>query len=596
YGWANESMSYPNYPYEYDLPAAAAILDTKFPKNTSQPNPFYDKPVFPGSSQYLRNYPADHAKANSVLDPLIICDRSDDTRWTKIAPMIVQNIRTLGIPVTQITGSGNILRPIVMDQMDYHLYTGSWTVGRFPPVTLYGLYHSINAFPGGRNYVTGSPFQNTHPKLDELLYDCNYASYYTAAVTACKLAAGYMTELCVNIPLWSDVSYCVYSNSLLGVVNMQCYGPVNPYTFMNAYKANGSPILIGLVCPPEAMNIVYSSWLYDFSNLDRMNLYGGVDTPPYNLAADQPGFVQDWETTTWDDGGTTKTKVVMSFREDGYFAKPVSGDQGENVQARHYFWNAWLDYQVSDGWFSTGFKDLHHIEIIDPYTFAIYFDTYSYWNTYCCQGPLRPIDTWMAQGPAFIGQNVETFVNPTTPGAISLSRGPIWIDYVEFNSVPLTMFTDYNIVKGDLYIYTALGAGTLEVSYRCIPSSSALRGYTPGNLPWQTIFEGAGMYYCTALTPNIGGSMTLKRNPFYYMVTPPLGEIDFVKKPNGNYKIDIFDLAIAGGAFGSIGTGVPSSNWFPGADLAPRGGVIDILDEVTVAGVNWDVEFDPIEP
>jgi hypothetical protein len=79
------------------------------------------------------------------------------------------------------------------------------------------------------------------------------------------------------------------------------------------------------------------------------------------------------------------------------------------------------------------------------------------------------------------------------------------------------------------------------------------------------------------------------------MVTPLLGDIDFSKKPSGNYKVDIFDLALAGGAFGSQGTGVPSSNWFPGADLAPNPGVVDIFDLVTVTGVNWDKEFDPIE-
>ncbi|HUV98145.1 MAG TPA: hypothetical protein VMW14_01425, partial [Candidatus Paceibacterota bacterium] len=197
------------------------------------------------------------------------------------------------------------------------------------------------------------------------------------------------------------------------------------------------------------------------------------------------------------------------------------------------------------------------------------------------------------QGEYFISQTVETFVvDPTTPGPISLAGAPVWIDYVTFDGTPLTMFTDYNIVLGDLYIYTSLGTGTLEVSYRHVASATALRGYTPGNIPWQTIFEGAGMYYCTAFTPGIGGSITLKRNPFYYMETPPLGEIDFVRKPNGAYKVDIFDLAIAGGAFGSQGTGVPSSNWWPGADLAPQGGVVDILDEVTVAGVNWDKEYD----
>jgi len=71
------------------------------------------------------------------------------------------------------------------------------------------------------------------------------------------------------------------------------------------------------------------------------------------------------------------------------------------------------------------------------------------------------------------------------------------------------------------------------------------------------------------------------------MDTPLLGDVDFVRKPNGAYKVDIFYPALGAGAFGSQGTGTPSSNWFPGADLAPNGGVVvDVYDLVTVTGVN----------
>jgi hypothetical protein len=121
------------------------------------------------------------------------------------------------------------------------------------------------------------------------------------------------------------------------------------------------------------------------------------------------------------------------------------------------------------------------------------------------------------------------------------------------------------------------------------------RGYTPGNIAWQTIFEGAGMYYATAFTAGIGGSITLKKNPFYYMETPPLGEIDFTRitigSPEEDMRVDIWDLLIAAGAFGSTGTGIPDANWWAGADLAPSGGVVDILDEVTVGG-SWNRIWD----
>jgi hypothetical protein len=603
YGWANESMSYPYYPYEYDPAAAKAMLDSKFPVG-STPNPDYDAGN-PLSSQYLRHYPADHSLAGQDMHPMVFYVRVEHNARLQSGRAIYQALKMMGVPIDATECPSSVSYTPVMGEFNYHFYTGGWSVGRFPPLSLYGTYHSINAFPYGGNYVTGGKFPfvgdnatdpnlyRGHPKLDQYLYNTNYAATYSQAVTNCKLAGGYMTEICMNVPLWSVSAYWAWSTSLLGVVNQQGADPENGYSFQNAYKTDGSAIRCGTINYATAINIVYSSWVYDYNNLDRMNLYGGVDVPAYNVASDQVGFVDEFETTSWMDGLTEKTLVIQSFREDGYTAKPVSGDQGENINASHYFFNAWLDYQVGDTWFSSGFIDLHHIEITDTYDFEIYFNTYSYWNTYYCQGPLRPMDVWMAQGDAFIADYTETVTAPTMPGAIPLTYEPIWFSSVTAGGTPLTFMVDYNIVLGELYILTP-HAGDVVVTYWYVPTQ-ALRGYFPGNLAWETILEGAGQYYMTAFAGG-GISATYKRNPFYYSVTPLLGDIDFVKKTSGNYKVDIFDLAMAGGAFGSQGTAVPSSNWFPGADLAPNAGVIDIFDVVTVTGTNWDKEYDPNQP
>lgn len=593
-GWANTSMWYPNYPYEYDPLAAKSVLDSKFLEGTT-PNPYYD-PDFPGSAQYIRTYPADHSLAGQNLDPLEICVRSDDLYRLGAGRLVYGNMRKHGIPCDVREGPSSVLYTIVMGEFNYHLYTGSWNVGRIPPMSLYGLYHSSNAYPYGSNYVTGGvfpfvrdPLYSTHPKLDALLYDGNHATTHSDAVTKCRLATGYMTEICVTVPLYSRRSYHCYSSKLLGVVNMDGRGPENDYTFMNVYKTDGSPIRCATLGPPHGMNIVYSSWIYDWQCLDRMNQVSGVETAPYNLALDMVGFTRDWETTTWDDNGETKTKLIMAFRSDGYFVKPVSGDPGRNVNATNYYMSAWYHYIIGDGFWSTMFWDLHHIDITGTYSFEIYFDTLSYFNTYYCQGPILPMDTWAQCG--LVAIKTETFVNQTTPCFIELDDLPIWIESVTFNGSLLAKFTDYNIVSTEAAIYSSLGAGTVEVKYWTVPYYAA-RGYTPGNLPWQVIFEDAGMYYAADFVPGEGGYLALKRNPFYYMDTPLLGDVDFARKPNGAFKVDIFDLALAGGAFGSQGTEFPSKNWFPGADLAPNGGVVDIYDLVTVTGVNWDREYD----
>ncbi|MCW3985230.1 MAG: ABC transporter substrate-binding protein, partial [Candidatus Bathyarchaeota archaeon] len=66
-GWRNESMWYPNYPYEYNPVAAAATLDAEGFLQGTTPNPYYDA-AFPGSAEYIRVYPAGHSKAGQDLD------------------------------------------------------------------------------------------------------------------------------------------------------------------------------------------------------------------------------------------------------------------------------------------------------------------------------------------------------------------------------------------------------------------------------------------------------------------------------------------------------------------------------------------------
>ena len=100
------------------------------------------------------------------------------------------------------------------------------------------------------------------------------------------------------------------------------------------------------------------------------------------------------------------------------------------------------------------------------------------------------------------------------------------------------------------------------------------------------------MFYATSFTAGAGGQLAFSANRQYYMETPPLGEIDFVRKSGGQYKVDIFDVVIVASAYGSTGSGILDSNWFVGADLVPECCKVDIFDVVTVTGkygLQWDL-------
>jgi hypothetical protein len=84
---------------------------------------------------------------------------------------------------------------------------------------------------------------------------------------------------------------------------------------------------------------------------------------------------------------------------------------------------------------------------------------------------------------------------------------------------------------------------------------------------------------------------TFRRNPYYWMETPPLGEVDFVwnyvgvtKPRSGYYDIDIYDVVMTAGAYGATATGAPSPKYISGADFAPVGGLVNIYDIVTNSG------------
>lgn len=619
-GWMNESYMKPYYPYEYDPLGAKDVLDTMFPQGTTD-NPFYD-PAFPGSVPKIRTYPVGHEKAGEDLDPLICCVRTDDRRRLCAGRMLYENLRKHGVPVNPIEADMIVLYDRLHSLRDYHFYTGGWSLGRFP-IYLYYLYHSDWwYFPfWGPNYVTGVNETNepNYPDLDELLEKILYCESFVELMAACKNAMGLFTEYCITVPLWSSRWFWAYSSDLLGVVSMDGYGPENGYTFMNAYKTDGTAIRCGLKRAPFRLNVIDPDY-YDSQVLRRFNMYGGADLSPYNIVMDQAGWVQDWHTSTWFDpiAGVNKTKLTLWFRKDAYWVKPVTGAQGPVVDAWDFLFSGFTQYACYGCWEHSEWAYVHHFNIVDDFCVEVYFDSLSYWLTYDCRGPIIPRHVWL-QEPLAV-HAVEYFhegINLTTPSVVPLSGEPVWFVSVTADGVPLEQFTEWNWVKetrfkSKLEIFVDLPNCTdVYVDYWAAGDEPRiLRGYTPGGLPWQTIFEGAGMYYVTDFfkgVDDIGGFIALKRNPYYWMETPPLGEIDFVWKwgprdptrpaldvpegpRTGCYKIDMYDIVMACGAYGSTGTAVPSPNWFAGADLAAPSGKIDMYDIVTICA-KYGTEF-----
>jgi len=507
--------------------------------------------------------------------------------------------------VNQIEATSSVLCPKVMDNINYHLYTGGRSIGRFPATTLYGLYHtevdSWPIYPWSQNYVIGYSCDGwlNYPKLEQLLHTARFPANYDETSEYTRKVLGYgWGEMYITIPLFSYRGFYAWNNDLLGVVNAEEIGPINRYMFMNAFRLSGGPIRCGLAQAPNAMNKVYSSEYYDRQCLDRIELYSGMETPPYDQSIDQPGYIINWTVDTWTDpdDAEVKSNITQTYRDDAWFVEPVMGNQLEHVNITHHYASIWYEYQLHDARFNHYVIDIKTLRIPDPYTIQILWNLPGYWNTYMGLTSIKSFN-WFRMGN--LSQTVtETLTADVTWGFISCTKPVFYVLSAESGGTPLVLGTDYDIYKdpdgphnADVRIINPeyLGAN-INVTYM---ATNDAHGYCPAGLPWQDAFEGAGMYYAVDFMPGIDGYLSLRRNPFYPMETPPLGEIDFIKKPNGCYKIDIFDVVKATRAYGSWAQFIPDKDpyFFAGADLAPTGGKVDIFDIVTITGkygTEWD--------
>lgn len=710
-GWFNESVVYPNYPWEYDPVNASALLDRwGFVQGTTD-NPDYD-PTVPWSSPKIRVYPdyaivhdspkvgievtgppyvwtlrfdgvedpgylewtvmgvlegekyykeldftfddgantvtvdgvtleegtflwieylTPHPKAGQDLDPIKFCIRSDHSLRMEAGLLLSANLKKIGVPVDEVLGTSKMLFPIVMGELNYHIYTGGWGLGVIPLFFYYG-YHPSWYFPYSYNYVNPpceypddmfDGVSTINPNYDLYLEGIYYANSPAEAMKNARNAEWYHVMRVVNIPLWCSKSYYAWWNYVLGVCNMKAYGPNNFFTWLNAYKDPSAPepntLRLGANQPPLALNILFSEWVYDYNVLDPIFASGFLASNPYIIDYFMPWVGQDYEVGTWVDpaDNETKTYVKWYLRKDVHFVKSPEGTYAGDFNVTDYIFSLMFTYGQPDAWSWDETMDIHHVEVVDDYTVIVYFDYQSYWYFLYADPYFINPDYWI---PQFCTEATVTATGTWNNGTIFIwnatSAGVI---EVTLDGIPLTENEDYWVLFGEsyappyynetmptasqLYFLKDLGSGTLTVRFWNVTGDPT--GFYPGSdTDWEPTTQGIGMYYLIDVIPEAGGYATLKRNPYYFLETPPLGEVDFwwyqgtPEDPNardargallGYFIVDIMDVAYGTVAYGSRGIYEPDPYWTPGADLAPSytvevplGGEIDIYDIATI--------------
>jgi hypothetical protein len=615
-----------NYPYKHNPNAAAALL-AGLGFNDTDGNGWIN---YPDDPMWL-----DAAGKDTTEMPLKVCIRIEDTVRQGYGELIeseLENDLAAAVWPVGFVGGGwkttgaayealrAVLSPIVMAAHNYHIYTGGWSLGRYPTY-LFSLYSSMFWYGGGSNYVTGEgpdsphqavPSHYAHPDYDAVLRPIYYTDSIANAQTASLLATGYHVQHCVSIPLFSYTSYYTWRKEMAAVVNMEGVGIINDYTFLADFRKGGGPVTVGIANTWGVMNPLYSQWYFEYTWLDRIS--GGlISVNPYNLATDIPWMAKDWKASTWTDprDGNEKTVVTFYLRSDAGAAAPVTGDFAGYFNVTDYEFSVWYNYRYDDDWQQSNFMDVHHLEVVDPYTVKVYFDDVSYWFTYAAGYPL--IGPAKTLEPLLCTSTTSTFLGSDLA---AVGVDPSYFEYQFTSECLVHVISATSTLKGaltegvDFYIragYDVSPAHSVFVNltnfaptdsisityYYANPDGSGgtfLGSNTLGANAWEQTEYAYNTHYPVDLSED---AAAMDVNPYFFL-SPIQGEIDWrwtTINPTGPYphsgyfQIFITDIVRCTAAYCSRGDGTWNPAYFPGADLdASDLCHIGILDLVTITG------------
>jgi len=608
--WWNTSVTYPNYPYEFDPNESKRLLNSIGFVDTD--------------GNGIRNYPIDWkppSKAGKDLDPIVFyVDCLDEVRV-----LMAENLRdqmvSVGIPVDlRKQFPLNIYNEVLMNH-DYHIYMGYQAVNSLPVyLAILAVFVFMQA-SFGRQWAYADLWQWwklewPYPGIGDILEHVGLADLYgklwtsqtfADAMRYSKLIQGLYTENAFEVPICSVKSYFAYRRDIAGIVNEEGYGLDNPYTYLNAYRVDNSslPILVGLVKEPVMLNILYSIEFRDYQVLDKV--YAGlIAQNPYDHLVDQPWVAQDWSVGSWfdPDDGLSKTMVTYYFRKDVYWVHPQNGTKDGLFNATDYEFTAHYLYAQYPFIPEAGmgcphldkFKDIHHIEIVNDFTVRVYMNVSSMWAYQWPVYPLLPKHVWLRE-PLAHNRSVYFGYSMELPGKLSLSEDvvsgskdtKISVRLVNGTVTWLTYGQDFMWKEGGLYVLTdsVNDVKIDKILWVYYWANGDPFGYYPGDLSWQQILEGCGPYYVLNVDSQV---VCLNPNRYFFLETPVLGEIDWrwnwqgtTKPRSGYYRIDVLDVVICTGSYCHRGDGIPDPLWFPGADIDPTDvGHVGILDIVTV--------------
>jgi hypothetical protein len=582
--------------------------------------------VYPGNDpngQWGGNDPlatADAAVANKPIAPLQGYTRQDDARLD-LGNGFAAELTAIGCPdINTPAANIDVILPVVfVFPQSYDWATLGWSIPP-PPNGWYSSFTPAGIYDYGPNVYLEQDGNMTYWATD---------AYTTANITQFDVDVQNCQDILVMESIlvsgYCPAGFCAYSSALLGQIDVVGNGAManglqwENWITLDTRKNNtiaytgapsGAPpsniFYIGLLNPPNQINPIFQSTVYDFQVADEIFTYPFANNP-YSFTAGGPltgvptGYDLPWMAYSWTES-------------------PVPNPTGHDTSPNGIVYPTWTNVTVylrNDITWQDGvpFTD-------QDINFTIYEDCL-YGDAYAESGAVWYANT-TAPSPGALPSYQTYFQQDPTPGdpqglytfSILAASPSVWNYILSFEVIPFHL---YKYIMPDSYTTAEEGAST-DGLHGLWPgqaidttNASALLPGAPftmaqltsepattlvGTGPWE---YRKGSTSAAGFAP--GGGITLDAYPNFFMNVTP-GAIAFkytwlntapsAQPSGGYYKIGLSDLVLLANAYGTNGypgsksaafLSVPGNSgvWNPACNLAAPGGSIGLSDLVTLA-------------
>jgi len=418
-----------------------------------------------------------HPKAGEPLDGVILYARTDDPLRLEAGVLLKEEMEGIGIPTDFRPEDSSVTFPRVMQECDFHIYTGGWSLTRWGD-HLWDIYGSEQFYywevDGEETTIPDPTIPDPHPcvlgpylpwsgpnygRFRNPTYDywarpTRYAETLEEALEGGMEAQILFQEYVVTIPLWYSMApnpVRIWSDRAPEGWQAFVASPYtvsgHDFTFADVRRSDqelGGELNWGFKLTPIKITPMGSSWYYEWNVLAR--IYGSmISVNPTTLSDIYPKTAGgtgwgawDFVSGTWVDpeDGETKSKCTYYLRQDINWHDGTPATAEDVVFTIEYVkgpYGKYADLGHAVGWEFSAVEDVKTVYMIDLYTVEVLYDVLSWQSAY-----------WVGQMTVLPKHIWETVTDPGVEVVERLEVGCGPFKFISFDRVAGVIILEKN--------------------------------------------------------------------------------------------------------------------------------------------------------